>query len=83
MASKKTCPCIKAVDAKLAESNGRISRCFSAGFSTGGGARMELSPPMIVTEKIVAGLRKKPPLLVASHCPFCGTAYARAAEGSQ
>lgn len=64
------CECRKIIDDKLKPMNGRLAFGFSFG-SEG----MELSPPMIQTEKIDKRKRKKPPIILATYCPFCGDCY--------
>jgi hypothetical protein len=64
------CDCRKAVDERLSVSNARIA----FGFTISGGRR-DLSPPMIVLEKLDDKKRGKLPSLLATFCPFCGERY--------
>lgn len=64
------CDCIGDVNAMLAEKNGRLETVL--GF--GGGA---LSGHLhIGVEKINKRDRTRPPLVIATYCPFCGERYA-------
>jgi len=80
------CDCREAVNQRLEMSNARIAFGFS--FGSGG---MDLAPPMIVLEKIDRSKRGKPPILLATCCPFCGERYpdtaavktAQCGEGNQ
>lgn len=68
------CECRQAVNERLAVSNSRIAVGFC--LTTEGTMRgMELTPPMIVLEKVDGKKRGKPPTLLASCCPFCGDRY--------
>jgi hypothetical protein len=60
------CECRARIDASLEAKNARLA----AGF-VHKGATLELSPPLIELEKINPR-GKKPPILMASYCPFCG-----------
>lgn len=60
------CDCRTKIDEKLAPRNARLA----FGFTLGDGS-MDLTPPLIATEKL-APRGKKPPILFASFCPFCG-----------
>lgn len=64
------CDCKAAIDKRLAKSNSRIAFGFT--FS---GNKMGVSPPMIVLEKIDKKKRGKPPIVLATCCPFCGERY--------
>lgn len=64
------CDCRKAVDERLAFSNARIAFGFT--FSD---ANMDISPPMIVLEKLDDKKRGRVPTLLATCCPFCGERY--------
>ena len=64
------CDCAKAVNERLEFSNARIAYGFT--FGKGG---MGLAPPMIELEKIDKSKRGKPPILLATCCPFCGERY--------
>lgn len=64
------CDCKAAVNERLAFSNARIA--FGLSFDEN---KMSLSPPMIVLEKIDQKKRGKPPILLATCCPFCGERY--------
>jgi hypothetical protein len=60
------CDCRKRINESLAPKNARLAY----GFTIGNGA-MDISPPLIELEKI-APRGKKPPILMATFCPFCG-----------
>lgn len=64
------CDCRQAINEKLGEHNGRLA----SGFSFGGG-KMEFIPVLITTEKIDTRSRKKPPIVIASYCPWCGEQF--------
>ncbi len=58
------CACIQAMNARLAEQNGRLVTTL---FGT---------PRVVIgSEKIDSKKRGRPPAAIASFCPFCGTAY--------
>ena len=59
-----TCSCISEVNAKLAESNGELLMTF-----------WPVSRPLMETQKLDTKKRVKPPLVVATFCPFCGEKY--------
>lgn len=63
------CECRKRMNEKLAPLNARLA----FGFTFGGG-HMDLSPPMIETERLKPR-GKKPPIILATFCPFCGEKY--------
>jgi len=63
------CDCRTKVDADLESKNARLAFGF-----TFDNARMDLSPPLVWLEKINPR-GKKPPILMASHCPFCGDKF--------
>ncbi len=67
------CDCREAVNKRLESSNARIAYGFT--FSHDNGVGMELSPPMIELEKIDKAKRGKPPILLATCCPFCGERF--------
>lgn len=59
------CNCITEVNAKLAESNGELAITF-----------WPMVRPLLETMKLDTRKRVKPPLVVATFCPFCGEKYA-------
>lgn len=59
-----TCNCITEVNAKLAEHNAEIVVTF-----------YPFVRPVIDTQKVDSKKRGKPPLAVATFCPFCGVRY--------
>lgn len=63
------CDCRTRIDADLKDRNARLAFGFT--FSDG---KMELAPPMIMLEKLNPR-GKKPPTLLATFCPFCGTKF--------
>lgn len=63
------CGCREQINDRLKERNGRLAFGFTFNDNT-----MALSAPMIEVEKIVAR-GKKPPTVLATFCPFCGTRY--------
>lgn len=63
------CDCRTHVDADLAGRNARLAFGFT--FSS---RKMDISPPLIELEKINPR-GKKPPILMASYCPFCGKRF--------
>lgn len=63
------CDCMSDLNNRLAEHGVKIAPAIN--FFTGNAV------PVIVTEKL-PGKRGKGPVLVASHCPFCGTPYPKA-----
>lgn len=65
-----TCGCLEHIDEELKTQNGRIARGFTINREL---SIMDLSPPMITVEKIGRG--KKPPIVLATFCPFCGAKY--------
>lgn len=65
------CDCREAVNQRLEFSNARIA----AGFCFDAHAGIDLAPPMIALEKIDKNKRGKPPVLLASCCPFCGERF--------
>lgn len=66
-----SCDCKETFNEKLKEYNGKLSLGFS--FSRNGDpAQTHL---MIGVEKIDRKSRVKPPLAIATFCPFCGTRY--------
>jgi hypothetical protein len=68
------CECRKLMNERLADKNARLA----FGFTFGGG-HMGLTPPIIETEKLKPR-GKKPPIVLATFCPFCGVKYERAVE---
>lgn len=58
------CGCIADVNAKMAEHNAEVMMTW-----------YPVARPMIETVKRDPKKRGKPPLLVASFCPFCGVKY--------
>jgi hypothetical protein len=68
----KMCDCIKDMDAKLADLNGKIAVTIGFGFDgTSSGPY-----PTIEVEKINKR-GKRPPVALPSYCPFCGERYPR------
>ena len=63
------CECRDQINGILKDKNGRLA----FGFTFGNG-NMALSPPLIEVEKIESR-GKKPPTVLATFCPFCGTKY--------
>ena len=63
------CECREKINKKLAEKNARIAGGFMLGGST-----MTVTPPMIETEKLVPR-GKRPPIVLATYCPFCGEKF--------
>ncbi len=61
------CKCIEKIDDKLAPMNGRIAVVIP--ITSGGAVRA-----FIEVEKINKR-GKRPPLLIATFCPYCGTRY--------
>ena len=64
------CGCVKKVNEQLAAQNGRLA----VGFSVTRDNRM-ITRLIIGTEKVSSGVRKKPPIVSATFCPFCGTKF--------
>ena len=62
------CECRSIIDTNLKPSNARLAFGFMVSDT------MNVSPPMIALEKINPK-GKKPPILVATYCPFCGDKY--------
>lgn len=61
------CDCIEQFNKILKPKNARIEQAFSCF------PKVELTGALISVEKLGRG--KRPPLVVASFCPFCGTKY--------
>ena len=61
------CDCIDDVDKVLAEHNGRLD--LTINLSTG------RAWPTLLVEKKDPKVRKRPPTMVPTHCPFCGEKY--------
>lgn len=62
------CDCIAVINDELRKRNTKLAFGFS--FSDG---EMKLHSIIIQTETTTPGKRRiKPPLVLASHCPFCG-----------
>lgn len=70
------CECRSYLNNLLKPKNGRLAYGF-----TFGGGHMDLTPPIIETEKINSR-GKKPPVVVATFCPFCGEKYKGDASGA-
>lgn len=70
------CGCRSRLNELLKPRNGRLAFGFT--FDNG---KMDLSPPLIETEKLVPR-GKKPPTVVAMFCPFCGEKYKGDASGA-
>lgn len=70
------CDCISTVNAKLKEQYGGK---LKLGFQIDGGELRDFIP--IATERLDGKRGKKPPTMIASHCPFCGEKYPQAEEG--
>lgn len=62
--NEPACRCIEEAEAKLAEYNAALVCTF-----------WPIQRPVIETMKRDTKKRGKPPIMVASFCPFCGTAY--------
>lgn len=67
----EVCNCIDEVDAKLAEHNATVVTTLGL-FNNPRRVSLEV-------EKSDAKKRGKPPRLIATFCPFCGTRYASSA----
>lgn len=67
------CNCIADANAQLKQHNGAIEQRFQFSFAATTSSRM--SNPLISLVKLDKTKRKKPPILVATHCPFCGKKY--------
>lgn len=63
------CECRNRINEALAPKNARLAY----GFTLGEGS-MNLSPPLIETEKI-SSRGKRPPVVMATFCPFCGERF--------
>ena len=61
------CDCIKQVNEKLSEHNGRLATGFLIRGDMSAGMRL-----LLATEKIDPAKRKKVPHVTAAYCPFCG-----------
>ena len=59
-----TCNCIAEVNEKLAERNGELSITL-----------WPVIRPILETNKVDTKMRVRPPMIVATYCPFCGTKY--------
>lgn len=65
------CSCRDRVNDELAEFNAQIAFGFSFSNSS-----MDISPPIIETEKVNKSLRRtKVPVVLAAFCPWCGESY--------
>ena len=64
------CECVKTINEKLKPLNGRLAYGFTINCEL---SKMEVSDIIIETEKINSR-GKKPPIVLASFCPFCGEA---------
>lgn len=62
------CDCFTRINEKLSPSNGRLATGFV--FHRGGEAELSM---LVQTEKIDTRSRKKPPHVLPTFCPFCGT----------
>lgn len=62
------CDCMKQINEKLAEHNGRLATGFQIREDMSVGMRL-----LMATEKIDPTKRKKVPHVTAAFCPFCGT----------
>lgn len=64
------CDCIAAANKLMRDQNGRVKE--EVGFT----GKMKLTRMLFVpTEKIDPKSRKRPPPLLATHCPMCGEAF--------
>lgn len=66
------CKCQATVNENLKRHNARIAYGFLLSREGPPTREMELSPPMIIVEKIDKRKRGKTPTVFAGHCPFCG-----------
>jgi len=64
-----TCDCLSGANAKLAEHNAEIVVTW-----------WPVTRPVIETQKVDSKKRGKPPLMVATYCPFCGAKYPAASS---
>ena len=64
------CNCIKQVNEQLASANGRLAVGFGITKDLGVIARL-----LVGVEKVDKAKRAKPPVVSASHCPFCGAKF--------
>lgn len=64
------CECIRQVNVNLKSLNGRLARGLTINRELN---KMDISPPMIMIEKLGKG--QKPPIVLATYCPFCGVKY--------
>lgn len=60
------CDCIDDINGELAKHNGKLSLTFN--FSGG-------TWPTLEVEKVDRKKRVRPPLVIPTFCPFCGTKY--------
>lgn len=65
------CNCHGRINAKLKEKNARLV----TGFHLAADSIMKSLPPIIALEKIDTSKRGKPPILIATYCPFCGERF--------
>lgn len=63
------CDCRARIDADLESRNARLAFGFMVDAN-----QLSVSAPMIMTEK-VKPRGKKPPIILASYCPFCGVKF--------
>jgi hypothetical protein len=70
MESAVTCNCADEMNALIADNNTRLAQAFHI---TNG--HLVVIPTLLATEKIVSSVGKKMPLIVPTHCPFCGVKY--------
>lgn len=71
------CDCRAAVNERLAITNSKIAEGLVFSLSD---AVMDVSPPMIMVDKINRNIKGKLPVLLATCCPFCGERYAPAGD---
>lgn len=64
------CNCIKQVNEQLAAANGRLAVGFGVTKDLGVITRL-----LVGVEKVDKSKRARPPVVSASHCPFCGTKF--------
>lgn len=62
--SRKPCQCIKLVNEKLADYNGKLETNW-----------LDNPPRALISVSKVVPRGKKPPYMTATFCPFCGAKY--------
>ena len=66
------CKCVERVNEQLAESGVKIKQHIQIDFSTG---KSGMSPPVVQLEKTESKKRRREPVLICVHCPFCGRKF--------